>query len=229
MESDTKREIEYLKQRVCYLEEKLAKCNSFYVKRSETFYQKYLEDKLGASHTKNKYGVTDIETEDTVIEIKSWKDFKGAIGQLFSYTKHNHKQKKVYFFGETPSSQKVNEIVTLLVDHNIDVYTLNTNIFGDVIENRLLPTPCQVFKENLFEMNASFVTSYLHKGGQFVRWTELLSVYQTWYEEETGQTCETSKKHLKNYFENFVFKAKEQPVKGVRGWIGWSIVPKPTG
>jgi len=36
----------------------------------EIMYQKLLEKKLGASHTKTIYGTTDIETADSIIEIK---------------------------------------------------------------------------------------------------------------------------------------------------------------
>lgn len=44
--------------------------------KPESFYQKHLEQKYGASHTVNLYGITDIETEDSVIEIKHWRNYK---------------------------------------------------------------------------------------------------------------------------------------------------------
>lgn len=49
--------------------------------KQESFFQKYLEKKFNASHTKNKFGTTDIETDDAIIEIKNWKNYKGAVGR----------------------------------------------------------------------------------------------------------------------------------------------------
>jgi hypothetical protein len=77
-------------------------------KELEIVYQKYLEDKLGSSHSKNVYGVCDIETQDSIIEIKNWRSYKHALGQILCYHDglDNKKRKVVYLFGKKPKKLK---------------------------------------------------------------------------------------------------------------------------
>ena len=103
--------------------------------KPESFYQKYLEKKYSASHTVNLYGVTDIETDDSVIEIKEWKNYKSVIGQIMSYTVFNNKKRIVYCFGDRPS--KMADIVRLFEKYDIELYHIYTTQEGNVIEVKL--------------------------------------------------------------------------------------------
>jgi len=105
----------------------------------ERFYQRYLEKKYGASHMKGVFGITDVETEDLIIEIKRWNRYKEALGQLLSYTCRLHrlnntapKEAIVYFFGDKP--KHVDNIIRLFKDNNISVfhlYTLGKNVMEE--------------------------------------------------------------------------------------------------
>jgi hypothetical protein len=71
-----------------------------------------------------------------------------------------------------------------------------------------------------------FVKKYIRKGGDGVRWTELITTYNNWCYREVNERGHErlDKKDLKRYFEMYVFNAKEQPLRYVgRGWHGWSI------
>lgn len=100
------------------------KLNEVSEKRSEQYYQRYLEKLLSASHQKTKHGKTDITTDTQIIEIKHWKNYKNALGQLFSYKdfqKNKNKCLAVYFFGYCSNSQK-ETIVQLFQQNEISVY-----------------------------------------------------------------------------------------------------------
>jgi len=111
----------------------------------EIFYQRYLEKKYGATHTKGMFGITDIETEDKVIEIKRWNKYKEALGQLLSYTSKLHKKdinvcskpKKpvVYFFGDKP--KHADNIISIFKVNNISTFYLQTTCNNDIVEEEL--------------------------------------------------------------------------------------------
>jgi chromosome segregation ATPase len=69
------------------------------IKRNELYYQRFLERLLSASHCKTSFGVTDITTENEHIEIKHWRNYKAALGQLLSYNFNDDKNLCAYFFG----------------------------------------------------------------------------------------------------------------------------------
>jgi len=116
--------VETLRQFVDFKEEK-----------QESFFQKYLEKKFNASHTKNKFGTTDIETDDAIIEIKNWKNYKSAMGQVVCYNYGINKRKVVYFFGKKPKNIK--DVINLFKSHHIDMYHIEINVLGNVIEESL--------------------------------------------------------------------------------------------
>lgn len=102
----------------------------------EVFFQRYLENKFGATHTKNSHGVTDIETDDKIIEIKNWRCYKSALGQVLSYSSISSKQKIVYFFGKKPKN--IQMIVDLFKKYNIDVLHIYQDKDGQVIEEDIV-------------------------------------------------------------------------------------------
>jgi hypothetical protein len=97
--------------------------------KNEIYYQRYLEKHLGGYHKVTKYGITDISTETHHIEIKRWKNFKSALGQLVCYNHGDNKQLVVAFFGEYKDKPK---IIELFHSKNIEVWGLIKT--GDGIE-----------------------------------------------------------------------------------------------
>lgn len=69
-------------------------------KRNEDFYQVIVENWLGGSHETLSVGVTDVTTDTVHAEIKSWKEWKYALGQLTAYQDDCPKEQlHVYLFG----------------------------------------------------------------------------------------------------------------------------------
>lgn len=106
--------------------------------RKEIYYQRFLEKHFQASHKVTKYGITDITTETHHIEIKQWKSYKSALGQLRAYNYGDNKQLIVALFGEFKDKAKVielfhsNEIVVwdlIKTPYSVDIvkYEKNTN------------------------------------------------------------------------------------------------------
>lgn len=107
------KENEELKNRVDELENK----------RNENYYQRFLERKLSATHKRTKFGITDITTDTEHIEIKHWRNYKAALGQLLSYNFKDNKNLCVYFFGHTNEKQKEN-IIELYRDKMVNIREL---------------------------------------------------------------------------------------------------------
>lgn len=111
-------------------------------KTCEIFYQNYLETKKSGSHLKNQFGVTDVETDNEIIEIKDWNNYKSALGQILFYSFNSEKHKSVYFFGNKP--RIYTHIVSVFKKYNINVYHLS-------IQNN------KVVEELLNEFNDDFI------------------------------------------------------------------------
>jgi hypothetical protein len=77
--------------------------------KNEQFYQRLLENFLDGHHKILKVGVTDVTTENSHCEIKEWRQWKDAIGQLLSYNHEDPKEKLcVYLFGNYDELKKTN-------------------------------------------------------------------------------------------------------------------------
>jgi len=73
-----------------------------------------------ASHSRNTFGITDVTTAKAHVEIKHWRNFKNALGQLLFY--HTADQKKnlfVCFFGNLPTEERRLEINNVFAKHDI--------------------------------------------------------------------------------------------------------------
>ena len=186
----------------------------------EKTYQKFLENVYKASHVKCKFGESDIETDTEVIEIKNFNQYKSALGQILAYSHGKNKIRIIYFFGDKPKN--ISDICLLFQEYNINVYHIWQDNLGDFDFHLISESKV---KANEHDMNASFVTKCLKKGGDGVKWTELFAAYQAWYHEETGEQLKIKKQTVKVYFESKVFKTKENPVRklGGRGWSGWTL------
>lgn len=88
----------------------------------EEMVQKKLEKKLGFGHKTTPAGIIDILTNDEIIEIKNWKGWHHAIGQLMVYSYYYPKHmKRIHFFGEFPSQDKMIVIKTICTHHRIKI------------------------------------------------------------------------------------------------------------
>ena len=89
-------------------------------KRSENYYQRYLERLLLAGHCKTKHGITDVTTKDEHIEIKHWNNYKSALGQLISYNFNSNKRLSAYFFGSVIDTKR-EEIIELYRSKRVSI------------------------------------------------------------------------------------------------------------
>lgn len=114
-------------------------------RKTEIFYQLLLESVLDGGHKKLSVGVTDITTSDCHAEIKEWKSWKEAVGQLNSYNVVDPKRNlAVYLFGVYSPASK-SKAVHVLTQLNIRVYEFKEEVNGDIEilqlpENKLVYT-----------------------------------------------------------------------------------------
>lgn len=121
---DLKNENQQLKNDILYLKDK----------KTEIYYQKFLEKYLNATHQKTKFGITDISTDSCHIEIKNWISYKAALGQLLSYNFNDNKSLAAYFYGSVKEDQKQN-IIKLFTSKNVSVYEFVDGLDGIKINN----------------------------------------------------------------------------------------------
>ncbi len=87
---------------------------------NEAFYQDILEKYLKSSHCTLDCGITDITTNTCHAEIKNWKNWKTAVGQLLIYNASSKKDRlEVYFFGDTPLKEQKEMIIKYVKGLNI--------------------------------------------------------------------------------------------------------------
>lgn len=84
--------------------------------------QKKLEKKYGCGHQNTPAGIIDICTSYSIIEIKHWRGWHHAIGQLVVYSHYYPKHMKhIHFFGEYPSEDKLIIIKTICASLGIKI------------------------------------------------------------------------------------------------------------
>ena len=105
-------------------------------KKNEIYYQKFLERKLLATHKKTTHGITDITTDTEHIEIKHWKNYKNALGQLLSYNHNDNKSLCAYFFGSVNDNQ-CEQIIELYKLKGVSIKQLVDTQNGIIIKNVL--------------------------------------------------------------------------------------------
>ena len=92
------------------------------LKIDECHVQLKLERELGYGHMKCNSGIIDIFTPTTIIEIKKWKSWKEALGQLYCYSyDFPDRDKRVHFFGKLPNIKTLIYIICVFMSHNIEV------------------------------------------------------------------------------------------------------------
>jgi hypothetical protein len=92
------------------------------VKKNEEFYQRIVEAYLGGTHMKVECGVTDVTTNDIHAEIKDWKEWKYALGQLIVYNVCEPRDRlQMYLFGNYLTTYKI-KAINVLKTINVEVF-----------------------------------------------------------------------------------------------------------
>lgn len=96
---------------------------------TERHFQKQLQARIGYGHKRLPSGITDITTPTKHIEIKNWRQWKFALGQLLAYDYYDKKDRlEVHMFGDYPEKNK--EIARAVFDsYNIHVHDITTEQF----------------------------------------------------------------------------------------------------
>jgi len=155
-------------------------------KKAERYYQNLLAAKLGFGHCPiSRVGVTDITTPDTHIEIKNWRDYDDVPGQLQKYQKALKRPNQcVYFFGEEPGNERFGQIIELMKDANIEVFSFDSNDHirkHDIVE----PEPDHFDK---------FAEAHIvEEDGARLGFLDLRSAFMVWAEKEKRTIPQKSK------------------------------------
>lgn len=137
-----------IKQMKIYFENEIKELKE---KRKEIYYQKFLEKHMNATHKKTKFGITDISTQNCHIEIKHWRDFKAALGQLLSYNHYDHKELAAYFYGSVSDNQR-NHIIELYRNKNVSIYEF-VDTFDGIQIKEVLNTNKEYYNENNYKLD----------------------------------------------------------------------------
>ena len=102
------------------LKSHMARCGS--VIKSEIECQSIFEKELNSTYAMCPAGQIDILSNEELIEIKQWKYWKTALGQVFAYGFYypTHK-KRVHFYGVIPFEDTKNMIIEIFKNYNIQV------------------------------------------------------------------------------------------------------------
>ena len=131
----------------CQLSGEVKALQAFYAKHEQ--YKRFMEEleaKEGEQHTEeyyqnlmetrfrnqllsrqSDYGQMDVHLSNEIIELKHWRDYKHAMGQLLAYGKNLHKPLVAVFFGHVPDDENVILINDLLSGYNINVRYFDEN------------------------------------------------------------------------------------------------------
>jgi hypothetical protein len=192
--------------------------NSTKQDKCESFFQKYLESKFDASHSKNIFGITDIETSDKIIEIKRWNQYKTALGQLVSYNNGLNKQLIVYFFGKKP--QNSHHIINLFKQHHISTYHIYQNNIDEIIE-----VPLYEDKNDFIKWLQSHIA---YKKDSVLRLQDVCELYLG--RNVNTRIMTTYKKQIEIYIQskfsdvNSLYQNTTYNSKSYRGWLHLTLV-----
>lgn len=87
---------------------------------TEAQYQQLLEQAVNGSHQRNPFGITDVTTKAYHIEIKEWKAYKHALGQILFYNEGDRRMRLYACFYGTPPAN-VMEVVAVFHANAIEV------------------------------------------------------------------------------------------------------------
>ena len=183
-----KHENDKIKKQVKELQTEIKKLKNVH-KKSEKYYQRFLEVKYNAFHKVNKFGVTDLETDTEIMEIKNWNNYKSALGQLQFYNHGSEKQLTVFFFGERLSEEITTEIIQVYSKKKINV--------KELIEN----------EDNTIKINNLYITSESDET------KELKKYLKETYERKDGDENRVTCKEVWNSYKAWLALSKKRMLK----------------
>lgn len=190
-------------------------------KKYEIYYQRFLEKKLNATHKQTKHGITDITTETEHIEIKHWKNYKNALGQLLSYNFQQNKKLCAYFFGDIKEMKK-NCIIELFKSKNVNIKELIDTPHGIEIRDILI-------KKEEDEILKFFNNNIYFSKGSYL---ELKNVCQLFFNnksnvgvKEKGKLRKEIEKVIKIRYPQINNKCQRTTIDGnpFQGWINFKL------
>jgi hypothetical protein len=98
-------------------------------RKKEKYYQRILENRLGAKHLRVPgVGETDLTTDDSHIELKKWSDYDDVPGQLAKYNLIIPRPRRCgYFFGPLPGRKRIAFIEALMKSFGIEMYSFDAD------------------------------------------------------------------------------------------------------
>lgn len=193
-------------------------------KLTESFYQDYLENKFKATHSKTTHGITDLELDDKIIEVKEWKHYKHCLGQLLGYTHENKKQGCAYFYDRKP--KKLKDVLQLFESYKINVYHLE-NVNGRVVEEVLFEVQ-QPTSSQLDEIEEWCKNNIVQKDGCTLQLTELCVAYFKGNITNNKQKSNLKKQiesYLAKHYSNIISTCKVYTINGYtcQCWKGFCL------
>lgn len=91
--------------------------------KDEHYYQSILEQRYGSIllPRNTAHGVIDIHLPTKILELKHWKLYKHALGQLLAYGHEHSQELAVVFFGRQPERDALTPVVELFTTYHISV------------------------------------------------------------------------------------------------------------
>ena len=183
-------------------------------RKDEIYYQELLERELGGKHLHIAgVGITDITTPDAHIEIKRWRQWKEALGQLTAYQNAVPRRLScVYFFGPRPGLKSLTAIADCMMKAGVEMYSFASN---DAVEHHEI---VEGLPQPLSPMQA-FVEAHLVKDrGCTVTWLEVKAAFCDKYPDLT-MTRDELRAQLASqgliYIDTVIGGVK---FRGFRGW-----------
>lgn len=210
------------------------KCNQLEIKyeelvnkKNEIYYQKFLERKLLATHKKTTHGITDITTNNEHIEIKHWKNYKNALGQLLSYNHNDNKSLCAYFFGSVNDNQ-CEQIIELYRLKGVSIKQFIDTANGIIIKTVLDTNVTNKNEQNDFHSWLDENIEY--KENSVLKLSECVEKFlnKIISPRELGKYREQLEKYIKNKYPQINFKYKQFWInnQSYKGWQNLALINK---
>lgn len=198
------------------------------VPKTEKHFQAILSEKLGAAHMYIAVGITDITTDDAHIEIKRWGRYQEVPGQLAKYHQAVPRPRRcVYFFGDEPGPERYGQILELMKDAGIEVFSVNSQ--GEVTPREII-NPIGT-TEGLFRIFASqYIVERPKQERSGLQRTDLADAFRQWVLGRNTSFVVPENKELYILFDRCfgTFYDNQWYGKKLRGWKHRALVSATT-
>jgi len=186
------------------------------VRKNEDYYQSLLSARMNAGHMSiTGVGTTDITTADAHIEIKKWSGYHEVIGQLAKYNRAVKRPRLcVYFFGPEPRKERYEQILDLMTEANIEMYSFDASDEVKSHKRVANKSPPEIHVDEFHQ------TCLIEAPGAIIKWTDILSAFRSWSAQKRYIIPE-KKAEIKLLFENKLrCNSKDVRANGVTvdGW-----------